>query len=36
MSIREQKGQVVQELKDKFSNASSAILVDYKGLNVQE
>lgn len=36
MSIKEQKSQVVQELKDRFSNSSSAILVDYKGLNVQE
>ncbi len=36
MSIREQKGLVVQELKDKFSKSSSAILVDYMGLNVQE
>lgn len=36
MSIKEQKGQVVQELKDKFSKSSSAILVDYKGLNVEE
>lgn len=36
MSIREQKAQVVEELKDKFTKASSAILVDYKGLNVQE
>lgn len=36
MSIKEQKGQVVQELKDRFSNSSSAILVDYKGLTVQE
>ncbi len=36
MSIKEKKAQVVQELKDRFSNSSSAILVDYKGLNVQE
>ena len=36
MSIREQKAQIVEELKDKFTKASSAILVDYKGLNVQE
>lgn len=36
MSIRKQKGLVVQELKDKFSKSSSAILVDYMGLNVQE
>lgn len=36
MSIKEQKVQAVQELKDKFSSSSSAILVDYKGLNVQE
>ncbi|NLI60274.1 MAG: 50S ribosomal protein L10 [Clostridiales bacterium] len=36
MSVREQKAQIVEELKDRFSKASSAILVDYKGLNVQE
>lgn len=36
MSIREQKAQIVEELKGKFTKASSAILVDYKGLNVQE
>ncbi|HZJ57232.1 MAG TPA: 50S ribosomal protein L10 [Clostridia bacterium] len=36
MSMRKQKGLVVQELKEKFTKSSSAILVDYKGLNVQE
>ncbi|NLJ41474.1 MAG: 50S ribosomal protein L10 [Clostridiales bacterium] len=36
MTIREQKAQVVQELKDKFEKSSSAVLIDYKGLNVQE
>ena len=36
MTVKEQKAQVVQELKDKFSNSSSAVLVNYKGLNVQE
>ena len=35
MSIREQKAQIVEELKISYK-ASSAILVDYKGLNVQE
>lgn len=36
MSVKEEKVQVVQELKEKFSKSSSAILVDYRGLNVQE
>lgn len=36
MSVKEQKVQIVQELKERFDKASSAILVDYKGLNVQE
>ena len=36
MTVKEKKAQIVQELKDKFTNSSSAILVDYKGLNVQE
>jgi large subunit ribosomal protein L10 len=36
MPVKEQKAQIVQELKDKFSNSSSAILVDYRGLTVEE
>lgn len=36
MSIKEQKVQIVEELKNKFQSSSSAVLVDYKGLNVQE
>jgi len=36
VSVREKKAQIVQELKDKFSNCSSAILVDYRGLTVEE
>ncbi len=36
MSAREQKVQVVAEIKDKLSNYSSAILVDYRGLTVAE
>lgn len=31
--IKEQK---VQEIKDKFQNAKSAVLIDYLGLNVQQ
>lgn len=36
MSIREEKVKVVEELKTKFNDSSSVVLVDYKGLNVQE
>ena len=36
MSAREKKAQIVEELKDRFSNSSSAILVDYRGLTVEE
>jgi large subunit ribosomal protein L10 len=36
MSAREEKVQIVAEIKEKLSNSSSAILVDYRGLNVEE
>ncbi|TYP58730.1 50S ribosomal protein L10 [Thermosediminibacter litoriperuensis] len=36
MGTREEKQQLVAELKDKFSRARAAILTDYKGLNVGE
>lgn len=36
MSAREQKAQIVAEIKEKLSNCSSAILVDYRGLTVEE
>ena len=34
--ILEQKKQVVQEIKDKFENASSVVVFDYRGLTVSE
>lgn len=34
--IVEQKQQVVQGIRDKISNAKSVVLVDYRGLNVEE
>ena len=36
MSAREQKEQVVAEIKEKLSGYSSAILIDYRGLSVAE
>jgi large subunit ribosomal protein L10 len=36
MSAREEKVQVVAELKERLSNSSSAIFVDYRGLTVEE
>jgi len=36
MSAREKKAQIVAEIKEKMSESSSAILVDYKGLTVEE
>mgnify|MGYP000091069296 CR=1 FL=1 len=36
MSAREEKVQIVEELKDKLGNASGAIFVDYRGLTVEE
>ncbi|MFZ0369425.1 LSU ribosomal protein L10P [Halobacillus alkaliphilus] len=35
-SIIEQKQQIVNELADKFRNSKSAVLVDYRGLDVAE
>lgn len=35
-SIIEQKKQHVEEIAEKFSNAKTAVLVDYRGLNVEE
>ncbi|MGI8317250.1 50S ribosomal protein L10 [Halobacillus mangrovi] len=35
-SIIEQKKQVVSELADKFRNSKSAVVVDYRGLDVAE
>lgn len=34
-SIIEQKKQHVEEIAEKFSNAKTAVLVDYRGLNVE-
>ncbi|MBS4534051.1 50S ribosomal protein L10 [Clostridium sp. D2Q-14] len=34
--IIKQKQQLVQEIRDKISNAKSVVLVDYRGLNVDE
>lgn len=34
--IVEQKQQLVQEIRDKISGAKSVVLVDYRGLNVDE
>ena len=36
MPVREEKVKVVEEIKQKFSECSSAVLVDYKGLTVEE
>ncbi|MFO7296066.1 MAG: 50S ribosomal protein L10, partial [Clostridia bacterium] len=36
MPVREEKVQVVSEIKERLSTSSSAILVDYKGLTVEE
>lgn len=36
MEAREKKAEIVEELKDKFGNASSAILIDYRGITVAE
>ncbi len=32
----EQKKQIVQEIKDKIDRAQAVVLVDYRGLNVEE
>lgn len=36
MAIKEEKVKAVEELKDMFSRSSSAILTDYRGLNVAD
>ncbi|SHF82651.1 LSU ribosomal protein L10P [Caldanaerobius fijiensis DSM 17918] len=36
MLNKAEKAQIVQELKEKLSTAQAAILVDYKGINVEE
>ena len=36
MSAREKKAQIVAEIKKKLAESSSAILVDYRGLTVEE
>lgn len=36
MSAKEEKALIVKELKERFSNSSSAVLVDYRGLTVGE
>lgn len=36
MPVREEKVKVVEEIKEKLSSASSAVLVDYKGITVEE
>ena len=34
--ILEQKAQVIAEIKEKFDNAKSVVLFDYRGLTVSE
>ena len=34
--ILEQKAQVVKEIKEKFDNAKSVVVFDYRGLSVSE
>ncbi|WP_188881288.1 50S ribosomal protein L10 [Alicyclobacillus cellulosilyticus] len=36
MAVREEKQQLVREIADKFSRSKSAIVTDYRGLNVAE
>ena len=36
MEAKEKKAQIVAELKDKFENSSSAVLIDYRGITVAE
>lgn len=36
MSAREKKEQIVAEIKQKLADSSSAILIDYRGLTVEE
>lgn len=35
-NVREKKGQVVQEIAEKFKNSVSTVVVDYRGLSVAE
>lgn len=35
-SVREQKQQIVQEIRSKITDAKSIVVVDYRGLNVDE
>jgi large subunit ribosomal protein L10 len=36
MSVREEKVRIVEEIRQKLSDSSSAIFVDYRGLTVEE
>jgi len=36
MPVREEKVQMVEEIKQKLANSSSAVFVDYRGLTVEE
>ena len=36
MSVIEAKKQIVEEISEKFKDSQSAVLVDYRGLNVAE
>jgi len=36
VDAKEKKAQIVAELKDKFESASSAVLIDYRGITVAE
>jgi len=36
VNAKEKKAQIVAELKDKFENSSSAVLIDYRGITVAE
>lgn len=36
MDAKEKKAQIVAELKDRFQNSSSAVLIDYRGITVAE
>jgi large subunit ribosomal protein L10 len=36
MAKIDEKKQIVEEIKNKFQEAQSAVLVDYRGLNVEE
>lgn len=36
MSVKQEKVQLVQEIKEKLSSSSSSVLIDYKGITVEE